>query len=235
LFMSRIKLVVLSMLSVIVVSAVMVSSAAAVGPSCGSVEKPEEPVICTNNGVEKSEFEGLMGTSDEVTTKSILKSKLLGVTAEITCEKVLGIGIIEDSGKIKVKVTLLGCKLVKPAGCGKLLSEELKAEATGEVVAGTTKGEVKFTGANKEETFLEIPTEKCGTLPVRGKQTCETEKPDEETEEKTGVCLPSGSELKIGQEKAEMEVKVSGVEIIDKPGKIADSELEGLKWWFGKS
>jgi hypothetical protein len=135
------------------------------------------------------------------------------------------------------KVTLLGCKFVKPAGCGKLLKEELKVEGTGEAVEGTTKGQVKFTGSGKEETFVEIETEKCGTLPVKGKQTCETEgEPDKATEEKTGVCLFSGSELKLGKEKGEMEVKVPGLEIIDKlVGKPVDSELEGIKWWFGKS
>jgi hypothetical protein len=234
--MSRIKLVVLSMLSVVVVSAVMASSATAVGPSCGSVEKPEEPVICTNNGLEKSEFEGLMGTSDEVAAISILKSKVLGQSVTIECKKLLGIGIIEDSGKIKVKVKLLECKIIK--GVCKLSAgneKEMIAEGTGEVVAGTTTGEVKFTGSGPGELFLTIETAECGNVEVKGSQTCTTENPDKETEEKTGACALSGSKIKLGNEKAEMEVKVSGVEIIDKPGKIADSELEGLKWWFGKS
>jgi hypothetical protein len=235
--MSRIKLVMLSMLSVIVASAVMASSAAAVGPSCGSAEG-KDTVICIENATEKLEFEGLLGTSDETTAKSVLKSKLLGVAAEITCEKILVIIIAEDSGKASVTIKLLECKLVKPAGCGKLTTTTLEANGKGEVVEGTTKGEVKFTGTQgAEETFTVIPTEFCGKLAVKGKQTCETEgSPDSATEEKTGVCLPSGSELKLGGEKAEFEVKVPGIEIIDKlVGKVVDSELEGLKWWFGKS
>jgi hypothetical protein len=238
--MSRIKLVMLSMMSVIVASAVMGSSAAAVGPSCGSAEG-KDTVICIENATEKLEFEGLMGTSDEVAAVSLLKSKLLGLAAKIECKKILGIGIIEDSGKIKVKATLQECKMLEPKVCklSAVDEKEIVAEVTGEVVEGTTKGQVKFTGSNAEETITQIEVEGCTktTLKVKGKQTCETEgSPDAATEEKSGVCMPSGGELKLGAEKAEMEVKVPGIEIIDKlVGKTVDSELEGLKWWFGKS
>jgi hypothetical protein len=251
--MSRMKLVVLSMLSVIVASAVMASSASAEGESC-SPEVSKDTVICIDKIIEpkpgvkeleKLEFEGLMGTSDEVAATSILKSELFKIKETIECKKILVIIIVEDSGKAKIKITLLECKATKgPCTLTAGNEKEIKAEGTGEVVAGTTTGEVKFTGSGAGELFTTIETTNCGNLEVKGSQTCTTENPDVGTEEKEGVCALSGSKLKLGTEKAEFEVKVPGIEIIDKAGKLVDSEaafdgaagqLNATRWWFGKS
>jgi hypothetical protein len=229
--MSRIRLALWSMLPVLAISAAISSSASAL-KSCGSTET-KEPVVCAESEKgETKEFEGKLGRSQgSVEQTSELKSKLLGVKWRIECRKLNGTIQLKDSNTASTKVTFEECRFVEPKTC-KLSAKqekEIVVEAENESVG---KGEVRFKGARSSETFVELEIEGCvkEALQVTGSQKCALEKPEVPEHERTLVCTTSGSEIKLGREKAEFESTGKGIEVI---GGI-DSELEE-KWFEGES
>jgi hypothetical protein len=236
--MSRIRLIMLSMVSMLLVlaaSAVMSASPAlAEGEKCDPKIIEKDLVVCVEKPGSKKieEFEGhLLGTSErqEFTRPSFLASKVLGLKAKIECKDLVVTLIIEDSGQSKGTIEFLNCKYVEPKTCKLSAAQEkiITVKVKGEFIG---KHLIKFS-PQEGETFVGIETEGCvkETFKVVGSQRCILQNPNVLEEEKTVICEPSGSELKLGKEKAEFESLFEHIEVLGTNGD-SDPNWDGFLW-----
>jgi hypothetical protein len=207
--MTRIRLIMLSLLATFALGAV--GSASASADPCPHAA--EGDVAVCHAGLE---WEGTLKVKSP-------SSKLVGfIKAKaiiIVCKKDTGTVTIEDSGKTKFTITfeeckgegsIAGCTIpnIKFNGKDQLLTKTLATERLEDELAPETG-----------TTFVEIKVEKCaleGTYPVKGTQVCEVDKEGKSPEKINAeaekslethkvICPPGKSHLTFGTEKAEFE------------------------------
>jgi hypothetical protein len=227
--MSRIKLVLLSVLAVFAVSGVATASASA--KTCGTGEKW---VYCYDSGEEiGTPAQEVSGTSGE----AILQGTITGVTSEIKCATDDFVGFLELLGASKATITFLTCKMIKPTGCKLSTGDEAKIVAIANDDLGPHPAEPVdlFTGSGTEEAFatLEVVNESgctiVGNYVVHGMQTCELPSATSSKAQHEVKCKKSGSELFIGtgtSNKASFSSTSSNVELLG-------SGHTGLAWNVG--
>ena len=221
--MSRTRLISLSFLAALVLSAVVLVSASAEPPppssSCATVGTPSYCVagVPLVNASEKIE-----GTNSGA---SILKGTIGSVTSEVKCEKGKVTGTIEGGaagtvGKSKATMTFEECALVTPANCELTtktigtseLKNELELTGSGKRIEGRFEpktgnnfASIGIEGKESSCVIAHVGEEKQFT--VSGSQVCEvdtnnTEAETEATTHKMKCTNPVG--LKIGGNKAEI-------------------------------
>lgn len=214
--MSRIRLVVLSLVAVLAVSAAASASALAAetfgGVQCqpypeGKWKDPQ----CTEKGP-PNEYETMEITNSEVKGEgetAILKSEISTTKIYIDCQKTTFAGRIEKGGKSKSEIKYEKCVLYEES-TGKPISTctvpTITANVADEIVGGKGHFEDRFTPEKGEEfTKIKIEGASCtlkGTFEVKGSQRCEL--PDAEARQKKHAirCKESGSSLKLGNKEA---------------------------------
>jgi hypothetical protein len=239
LFMSRIRLIMLSMTSVLLMlvagAIVSTSSALAEGTPCEKLETKDLVVCVEKPGSKKiEEYENLLGTSDRETfTKpAALKSKLLGLKTRIECKDFKeAFGIVKDSNEGEGKGEFLECKFVEPKTCKLSAAQEkiITAGIKSKFVGGGTH-QVKF--LPQGTAFVEIELEGCvkETLKVTGSQKCKLVNANTLESLKTVKCETSESELKLGQETAEFEAGFEHIEVLGTKNIDSDSTWDGYLW-----
>jgi hypothetical protein len=236
--MSRIRLIMLSMASVLLMlvagAIVSASSALADGTPCEKLETKDLVVCVEKPGSKKiEEYENLLGTSERETfaKPAVLKSKVLGLKAKIQCEDLEVNDIIEDSNKSKGTIEFLACKFVEPKTCKLSAAQEkiITAKVTDEFVGGLTH-QIKF--SPQGAAFVEIEEVACvkETLKVPGSQKCKLINANTLESLKTIKCETSESELKLGAEKAEFEGAFEHIEVLGTKNIDSDSTWDGYLW-----
>ena len=141
--MSRTRLISLSFLAALVLSAVvLVSASAEPPPPSGSCTAVGTPSYCVAGVPLVNASENIEGTNSGA---SILKGTIGSVTSEVKCEKGKLTGTIEGGaagtvGKSTGKMTFEECKLVTPANC-KLTTKKIETTEL--------KDELELTGSGK--------------------------------------------------------------------------------------
>jgi hypothetical protein len=172
--MSRFRLVLLSMLAVLALSAVASTSASAHGFST------------------TGEF---LGTSGQ----SLLVSPALGI--EIECQEDVAKGKLEAGGKTTGEATFRRCRVVTPAGCK--VKEPISFSFT-DLLVGTEGAEPvkdEFKPTEAEEVFVKITIEGCaaeGVYKVKGTQVSDLPAAGQSRAVHEIVSTPYGSKLKLG-------------------------------------
>ncbi len=147
-------------------------------------------------GLQVTEPTNVEGTSGV----SLLATTVAGVKAEIECTQDTLTGKVETGGNGSTTLLLKKCTESKPAHCSvpETIEGKLKDKLIGtgtpeelfEAASGGTISEIKITGA---ECAI------SGVYPLKGTQTCELPKAEEEVAEHETACKTSGSKLKIGE------------------------------------
>jgi hypothetical protein len=226
--MSRIRLIMLSMLAVFAFAAVASASASAATCEAGD-EAKDEYTVCSG----AKEFPGTL-TNSVKTTKAVLSSTVLGVEVKIECTE----GAIEnkENGKDNTsvgKISFTKCKVLKPAkGCA--VAEPIVAEFTDALSPPPAAPKDTFTGAGEGGAFAAIEFRNNGSetcvlgdksrFEVTGSQLC-TFDTAIATEQKTHEvkCATSGSKLKLGANEAKFSATFTGVEAEGKSWAILES------------
>lgn len=220
--MSRTRLISLSFLAVLVLSAVvLVSASAEPPPPSGSCTATGTPSYCVAGTPLVNASENVEGTNNGA---SIFKGTVGMVTSEVKCEKSKMTGTIDGGaagtvGKSTAVMTFEECALVTPANCKltskKIETAELKDELTGggtkriedkfEPKTGTTFVSIGFEGKESSCVIAHVGEEI--RFKVSGSQVCaiDTSNTEAETEATTHKmkCTASGG-LEIGTNPAEM-------------------------------
>lgn len=213
--MSKVKLILISLLAVFIISAATSASASAVtqhfdiceelsgSPSNGysTLEK------CTKNesptGGKWTKYKLPPGTILKVdskgTTKFTFKTTLLTQTLKIECTTKKDQGTIENpsgggAGKDTDTIEFTGCTVPEPTGQNCTVREPIQAEATTELTEFSTKAADEF--KPKATNFTEITLEKCRNtelskiFPVKGTDT--------------GIAVNASSELEFTNESSNL-------------------------------
>ena len=152
-----------------------------------------------------SKLEGSSGTV-------VLKSKLAGANAEISCTKGKFEAQPEEEGEsAEGKIELSSCTVNKPGKC--TVKQPIVAQFTGQLEEGSGKLVDKLTGSGTGETFAKMTFEGgtgCSvngdTVPLTGTQTFEWDANIGTYQEKHELIgTTSGSKLKLGPESATYE------------------------------
>ena len=152
-----------------------------------------------------SKLEGSSGTV-------VLKSKLAGANAEISCTKGKFEAQPEEEGEsAEGKIELSSCTVNKPGKC--TVKQPIVAQFTGQLEEGSGKLVDKLTGSGTGETFAKMTFEGgtgCSvngdTVPLTGTQTFEWDANIGTYQEKHELIgTTSGSKLKLGSESATYE------------------------------
>ncbi len=199
--MKSIKLVLLSMFALLALGAVTSTAASASG--CAA-EGEKTYGICAAGAEVGTE------TLNFTSGASKLKSKVLNKAVTIECKKDKGsVEVTGDPGKFSNgKIEFTECKLTGITGCG--VKEPIVAKFGGKPTEAPARIEANFEQEG-ETPFTEILLTGgvCEgiKLNVTGSQKCEADKTNAEAEtEKAShsiICKPTGSNLKLGSEKAE--------------------------------
>jgi hypothetical protein len=190
--MSRIKLMVLMLFSVVAVSAVASGSASA---ACSGGTKS---VWCDHTGTEITN-ELVLGTSG----LSLLVGRAGGGQVKIHCKDDTFHGFLLKLGTGEGTITYLGCTVVEPAGCG--VTQPILAQVTTSLTEGIMPPTGLFKGAGTGEKFTEITITTCaiaGGYPVTGSQTVELPGGETFLTNHEIVAKKTGSNLKFGTEAA---------------------------------
>jgi hypothetical protein len=194
--MSKIRLVLLSLLAVFVASAMASASASATMPAYTT---PSGALI-TNH----LEFLAL-----RVVGNSVLKSTLAGVKIEIACEHVHVDGFILGTLGLAL-AHYLKCTMPKPAESGCLVHNELVFVHTHTLLLLNGSGGYKVLFAPESGNFTEITIDGCtntglnGTFPVEGSVAALVDN----TNLELLFHKESGDELKFGGNAATYEDKI---------------------------
>lgn len=208
--MSRIKLILLSLLAVGAVSALGSASASA---SCGGL--PATHWVWCNDaspmeelGTPPTLFLGLGGLQ-------LLTGVITGVEAKFHCKDVHVEGKLELLGAATFALTYLGCKQVMPSACKLAAAQETEIKTA--TLTGQTEGalpggppKVLVKGAGAEEEFATLETLKptgcnipAGKYKVTGLQLVELPEPESMKVEHELVALAEEpSKLKLGGNEA---------------------------------
>ena len=156
--------------------------------------------------------------------KQVLKGKLAGITAEVECLHILGLGLINGK-KVEGKLEYKECELLKPKKCPAIIKN---LSVNGELVGEEGKPNVLVTSKLEKELFTELTFEKCsgveGPFSIEGSQECELPKASTELVEHSVVCKTTGSKLKFGGSAATYEGEVP-IWVVNSKG-----EKTGEKW-----
>ena len=225
-YMSRTKLLLLSLLTVLAVGAVASASASAAalvftcGQPGGSTWKFESQEKCylgtpvVSNGTWEREDIATGTLVKGLALLSVLKSKLAGVTIEIHCPDAHLDGKLDPNGlMLGVIITYLGCVIQgswapKCEVASTLVTNKLMGTAT-----SSGRQELTFEPEGTSN-FIEIVIKtKSGqtcnianTYPITGTQKCAIDTSEAEASEgkvlHEVICTAAGSKLKLGEETA---------------------------------
>lgn len=224
--MSRTRLILVALLTVLAVGVVTSASATEPPKKCGG-KANTVPAYCVE-GLQLENAKGEPASAEVEGTYgvSMFKSTIGTVKVEIECKKGKSSGDIEDGigrtvGKSMTSNTFEECKVLKPANCKLTASNENKiktAELQGELAL--TAGRIEDKLAPPESGLADISIEgkesscviaevgKPKIFEVAGSQLCEIDKTnlEAETEALTHkiICKALGGSLKIGTNGAEM-------------------------------
>ncbi len=207
--MSKIKVILFSLLAVVVLSAAAASSASAGLTHVFFVEKTEVKGAST--------FE-VQGVSQEGWLEWTWAGSLIAVTCQGDYTSIgAGTNLIEKEGKSKAKIGFRNCFVYRFEGKAKVATEcklspePLVLESTDELIGA---GEDRFTGSKAEEKFaeFEIPKdEKCVLsklaaikFTIKGSELCTVPLSGEENVVHELFCTPGGSSMKTGTEPARL-------------------------------
>jgi hypothetical protein len=175
---------------------VLLSALAACAATAASASASEYLI----EGKQVSEATNIEGTSG----LSLLTGKVGGAEVKLECAKDTFTGTVEAAGKSTATLLLKECAETKPANCKVPATIEGKLK---DKLIGTTTPEDEFEATKAEGTIAEIVVSgtECaitGTYALKGAQTCELPKVEEELAEHEVVCKKTGSKLKLGLESA---------------------------------
>jgi hypothetical protein len=200
---TRIRLILMSLLAVFAVGAV--ASASASATVCEPLDKEGEWTWCSAAKEITSPVEGTSGVSK-------LESEVGGKKLTIECTADTFKGTLEDPEPSKLdgassgEIKFTGCSVVGVAKC--TVHEPIEFKFKDQLInKPPTKPEDEFK-PNEGETFVEIKIEgaECaikGTLKVKGTQKCNLDTTFEtEQKEHELICTPAGSKLKLGEKEA---------------------------------
>jgi hypothetical protein len=227
--MSRIKLILLGLLSALAVSAVGSASASA---ACTRTN-PTNWVFCDHTGAELGTppvlFLGLGGLS-------LLRGTITGAEAEFHCKDVHIHGKILLLGRVDLRLTYLWCKQIKPANCKleaaqekEIQTEELTGATVGTVPGGTPKILLQGKGAAEEfATLKTIQPTGCsipaGGYKATGLKLIELPEPESfKVEHEFAALEEEPSKLKLGGSEAFCEGSIK----IHLASKLAFAVLPG--------
>jgi hypothetical protein len=226
LLMSRTRLIFLGLLVVVAVGVVASASATEPPKACGGkVEKT--PTYCVEGlQLENSKGEPASEKIEGTSGVAILKATAGSATTEVECKKGKVSGSIQGgisgaAGKSQIVNTFEQCKLIKPANCELVESQEseIKTQSlAGELTMTAGKIEDKLTPKagvfasinieGKEPSCMIAKVSEEKTFPITGTQLCEIDKGNAEAETSATahaiICKVAGSGLKLGGNKAEM-------------------------------
>ncbi len=196
--MSRVKIVLLSLLTVFAVSAAASATASA---GTTHIYKIEGTPLATTEGIEGDSLTGG------------LETKIAKTNIVLICQEDIVTGKIEKEGKSAAEIKFKNCYLVEKNKEGKKtfltacsLAEPVKAEATDELTEHSLD---TFTGSGAKEKFaeLEIKGEGCvlnGKYEVTGSQVCAIPESEFEKAVHVLICTPAGSKLVFAKEPAQL-------------------------------
>jgi hypothetical protein len=228
--MSRTRLISLSVLAALVLSAVVLVPAAVGGPkTCGS--SSTSWVFCYNNNEEvtSQKVEGTGGVAKLAVT--------IGIEAKFECESNSLAAELESSGKGKGTITLHKCKETSPEHCRLSAAEEKEIKISFvESLVGkleTGKAEAEFTGAQTGEEVVKITLEhensECaissGSYKITGKQGAELPGVEGSSEEHEFIATKELSDMKLGGN----EVSLSSTTKV----KLSSSHDGSSDWYVG--
>jgi hypothetical protein len=224
--MSRTRLIFLGLLVVVAVGIVASASATEPPKACGG-KAEKTPTYCVEGlQLENSKGEPASEKIEGTSGVAMLKATVASTATEIECKKDKVSGSIEGgisgaAGKSQIANTFEQCKLVKPANCQLVESQEIEIKTQSLVGELTmTAGRIEDKLAPKVSAFASIGIEgkepSCviakvaeeKTFPITGTQLCEIDKGNAEAETSATthaiICKVAGSGLKLGGNKAEM-------------------------------
>ncbi len=191
--MSRVKIVLLSLLA-----AFAVSAAASATASAGTthIYKIEGTSLASSEGIEGDSLTGGLETK-------VAKTPII-----LVCQEDVFKGEISKEGKSSVKIEFKNCYLVEKTKEGKknfltacTVHEAVIAEATDELTEHSID---LFKGIGEKEKFSEIKLEgeSCaikGSFEVKGSQACAIPESEFEKVVHVLICTPAGSKLTFGE------------------------------------
>jgi hypothetical protein len=236
--MSRIRLIVLSLATVLAVSALATASASA--ETFGGVQCQQRPdghghwkdSKCTEPGsnFEYETQEITNATVEGEGATAILKSEIGTTKIYIDCQKTTFTGKLETQGKSSSTIKYEECKLYEEA-TGKVISnckvENITATVLDKLIGTTGAIEDEFEPKEGGEfTKITITGTSCvlkGTFPVKGTQRCSLPNAEAHLVEHEINCKESGSNLEFGGKRATYRGIVQVIRAILR-----------LLWWLAK-
>jgi|SRR5271166_461666 len=228
--MSRIRLVLLSMLAVLALGAAASASASAqrfFGPTCSKEDAGSEPpvkydtIACNSKTkpLPEREFqfkEIASGTKVKGTsTVSTLSATISGSTLTIECETDKFKGTLGTKGASSgTTIEYKKCKVTGAFASTCTVPGTLTTNTLKDQLSSSGRIEDTFEPETTGGTFIEIPVTggSCSiehTYPIKGKQTCEVDSTNAEAETLAAthklICKTSGSALKLGSNAATYE------------------------------
>lgn len=229
--MSRIRLILLSLLAVFAVSAVASASASAhrfIGSECFKPAIPNNANLKWSTQVKCEKAMPKMGEAMEpweaeplavpakvegMSGKSVLKSEVMGVKVFITCEEDTFTGELEAAGASKGEVTFTKCAVLNEKGkqiSSCTVKQPIEFKFKDQLVGALGAVEDEFSPAVAGTPFVTItiegsPCALAGPYEVKGTQKCELPEAGVLKEKHEIVCTEAGSSLKLGVEKATFE------------------------------
>ncbi len=197
--MSRVKIVLLSLLAVFAVSAAASATASASATHVYKIEGTE-----LASGSEAIEGDSLTGG---------LETKIAKLNTVLICQEDIVKGEIKPKGESTAIVEFKNCYLVEKNKEGKKtfltacsVKEPVEAKANDELTEHSID---VFKGSGEKEKFaeVEIKGEGCalnGKYEVLGSQTCAIPESEFEKAVHSLICTPAGSKLTFGKEAAQL-------------------------------
>lgn len=172
-------------------------SVLALGAATAASASASEYLVEGKQVTETTNTEGTSGSS-------LLVGKVGAAEVKIECAKDTFTGTVEAAGKSTATLLLKECTAAKPANCKVPATIEGKLK---DKLIGSTTPEDEFEATKAEGTISEIVVSgtECaitGTYALKGAQTCELTKVEEEVAEREVICKKTGSKLKLGLEAA---------------------------------
>jgi hypothetical protein len=211
--MSRIRLILLGMLTVLAVSAVASASASA---ACS--KETGDYGICAENTKTKlvEEYEGLLENENHKVT-TVFESAAGGLPVKLEGLEAVAKLTAEDSGKSKGEITFTKVSVIEPANCEvqdstKKVAKEIMAEFKDQLSTPPVAINDTFTGVGAKKTFttVEFIGAKCGikgiVAEITGSQETTFDANIEKMEEHHELfASEAGSKLFLGANAATFE------------------------------
>jgi len=223
--MSRIRLILLSLLAVLAFGAVAAASASAAHefwvPECenqGPGHKYATRVKCEKGEIGTGEWErsgalAPIAAGEEVPVEGTSGTSILEVPelneAKIECKEDKFSGTLKAAGQTTAKVEFEKCTVVSPEHC--TVAEPIKVNVTDQlVIFHETLADAFEPPSGEPFVVIKLKGSEClakGEFKVKGKQQCALPEGEIEKVEHEIDCKPIGSELTLGAKEAKFEGK----------------------------